>query len=440
MTTNPTRTMALTMFMLPFGYHTGVWRHPESRSSEVGQLSLIRDMAQAAERAKLHAAFFADSLDVSPLRVGGNRASGRYDPIVTMSALIGATDKLGLIGTMSTTFSDPYNLARHFAALDTLSDGRAGWNIVTSVAGHENFGMSRMPDSAERYRRATEFVDVVTKLWESWDPDAVIDDKAGGRWADPAKIRDIGHVGDFYDVRGALTLPRPPQGHPVLVQAGQSEAGIELGSSVGDVIYTAQPVKERSIAFYDDFKSRVASKGRDPERVKILPGIMPIVAETQADADEIAADYAQYIDPVMGRTQVESMLDIDTSDLDIDDRVPAERLPDIAAARTPWQRTLLRLTPDHSIRELMVEASRAGGHQWIASTPEKIADLMIDWFDSRACDGFNLNAPQVPVGMNRMLDLLVPELQERGYFQHEYRGDTLRERMGLAMPTETPRR
>jgi len=425
--------MALTLFMLPFGYHTGVWRHPDSRPEEVGRLSLIREMAQAAERAKLHACFFADSLDVSSIRIGGNRASGRYDPVVVMAALIGYTERIGLIGTVSTTFTHPFNTARHIAELDILSGGRAGWNIVTSVAGQENFGMTEMPDSAERYARATEYVDVVKQLWHSWDRDAVVIDRERGLWADGTKIHDIGHIGQHFDVRGALTLPRPPQGYPVLVQAGQSPDGIELGSSIADLIYTAQPDQQKSVDFYAQYKAKVASKGRDPERVKIIPGIMPIVGDTQAEADEIAADYGRYVDPVLGRQQVESTLALDTSDLDLDERIPAERLPDPEHATTPWQRTIARIAPERTIRELMVELSRAGGHQWMASTPSRIADRMIDWFESRACDGFNLNCPQVPIGMNRVLEQLVPELQERGYFQTEYRGDTLRERMGLEL-------
>jgi len=427
----PTRQMALTLFMLPFGYHAGVWQHPDSRPWEVGQLSLIKEMAQAAERAKLHACFFADSLDVSSLKFGSQRASGRYDPIVAMSALIGFTDKIGLIGTASTTFNEPYNLARHYAEIDILSGGRAGWNIVTSVAGGENFGMADMPEAEDRYERATEFVDVVRKLWLSWDADAIIVDRERGLWVEPDRLHQIDHVGKYYSVRGPFSFPRTPQGHPVLVQAGQSPAGMRLGSAVGDVIYTGQPDHAKAIEFYATYKDMVKAGGRDPEGVKIIPGIMPIVAETEAEALEIAEDYGSYVDPINGRKQVEWFLDVDTTGIDYDEPIPAERLGDPEQSKTPWGRTLGRIAPGRTIRELAVESSRAGGHQWMAGSASQIADRMIEWFDSRACDGFNLNCPQVPVGMNRVLDLLVPELQERGYFQTEYRGDTLRERMGL---------
>jgi len=304
---------------------------------------------------------------------------------------------------------------------------------VTSVAGAENYGMADMPEAEDRYERATEFVDVVRKLWLSWEPDALIVDRERGLWAEPDKLHEINHVGKYYDVRGPFTFPRTPQGHPVLIQAGSSDAGIKLGSAVGDLIYTAQPAKDKSVEFYTRYKAAVAGTGRDPEKVRIIPGIMPIVGETEAEAKEISADYGRYIDPVNGRKQVEWYFDIDTSDLDFDEAIPAERLPDPEQAKTPWARTLGRSAPGRTIRELAVESSRAGGHQWMAGSPQQIADRMIDWFDDRACDGFNLNCPQVPVGMNRVLDLLVPELQERGYFQTEYHGDTLRERMGLSV-------
>jgi len=431
MASTPNRKMALTLFCLPFGYHTDAWRHPESRAEELGHLEFTRDIVQAAERAKIHAVFFADSQDATSVRTGGNRATGINEPISSMGAMIPLSEKVGLMGTMSTTFEEPYNVARQLAGLDTLSSGRIGWNIVTSIFGNQNYGLARMPDPAIRYRRATEFVEVVKKLWDSWESDAVISDREGGWWVDPDKMHDINHVGEFFNVQGPLNMPRPPQGHPVLIQAGQSEDGIGLGSSVADAIYTAQAEKENSQAWYAAFKAKVQAKGRDPELVKILPGIMPIIGETQAEADEIAAELASYINPVHARKTVERVLYVDTSDLDMDERVPAERLVDSDEHHSRWHTIYKPMALRMTIREMGVELSRASGHQWVAGTAQSVADLMIDWFDSRACDGFNLNPPHIPVGMHKMLDLLVPELQERGYFQEDYRGDTLRERMGL---------
>jgi len=431
MANKPQRQMALTMFLLALGYQTDAWRHPESRAEEIGHLSLTRDMVQAAERAKIHSVFFADSLDATSLRTGGNRATGLNEPLSSIGPMIPLTEKIGLMGTISTTFAEPYNVARQLAGLDTMSDGRIGWNVVTSIMGNQNFGMPDMPDPVLRYRRAAEFVEVVKKLWGSWEPDAVVVDRERGWWADPEKIHDIDHEGEFFKVQGPLNMPGPKQGHVAFVQAGQSPEGIDLGSSIGDAIYTAQPVKDRSKAFYEDFKERIRGKGRDPEKVKILPGIMPIVGETEAEATELANTLGELINPVQGRRQVERVLDVDTSDLDLDEKVPAERMIDNPGRHERWRSLYRPMAERMTIRELLIELSRASGHQWIVGTPQRIADLMIDWFDDRACDGFNLNPPMVPLGMNRMLDLLVPELQERGYFQTEYRGDTLRERMGF---------
>lgn len=426
--------MVLTMFMLSFGYHAEAWRRPDSRAEEAGRLSLVRDMAQAAEAAKLHAIFFADSNESWGALENNVRSLSIYEPISTIGALSGYTEKLGFIGTSSTTFSHPYSVARQFAGLDLLNGGRTGWNIVTSINGEANFGSEPLPLPEDRYRRATEFVEVVRALWDSWDADAVIADRDSVRWLDPSRVRAIDHAGEFFTVRGPLSMPRSPQGQPLLVQAGQSPAGIDLGSSVADAIYTVQPDRDASIAFYADYKDRVRAKGRDPERVKILPGIMPFLGETLADAQEMAADLARYIDVPTGRAHVARMLDVDLSDLEQDDMIPMERLPDGPQRMQRW-RLFRDMAAEKTVGELMVELSRAVGHQWMIGTPSTVADRMIDWFERRACDGFNLNPPSVPHGMQLMFDLLVPELQERGYFQDEYRGDTLRERMGVELPS-----
>jgi N-acetyl-S-(2-succino)cysteine monooxygenase len=426
------RQMILTMFMVGFGYHNDAWRLPGSRSEEVSRLSIIRDMTQAAERAKLHAVFFADSNEASGLRRKSVRALSVYEPISTIGALIGHTEKIGLLGTASTTFSEPYTVARQFAGLDLLSDGRVGWNVVTSVNGALNFGYTEMPDPEFRYRRATEFVDVVQRLWSSWDADAIVNDRASNTWVDPDRVHDIDHRGEFFTVKGPLNMPRSPQGRPLLVQAGQSPAGVELGSSIADAIYTVQPDKAKSIEFYADYKERVRAKGRDPEKVKILPGIMPFVGRTLAEAQELADGLAAVIDVEEGRAMVSRMLDVDISDLGQDERIPLERLIDGPQRMERW-RLFRHLAETSTIHELMVELSRAVGHQWMIGTPGMIADRMIEWFDERACDGFNFNPPSIPEGMTAMLELLVPELQERGYFQDDYRGDTLRERMGATL-------
>ena len=432
MTERRKRQMILTMFMLGFGYHNDAWRRPGSRSEEVSRLSLVRDMAQAAEAAKLHAIFFADSNEAEGIKRRSIRGLSIYEPVSVIGALIGATSKIGMIGTASTTWNQPFTVARQFAGLDILSEGRVGWNVVTSINGAVNFGYEEMPDPSFRYRRATEFVEVVKQLWDSWDADAIINDREANIWVDPDKVREINHKGEFFTVKGPLNMPRSPQGRPLIVQAGQSPDGIELGSSVGDMIYTVQPDKQKSIDFYADYKQRVAAKGRNPDKMKIMPGIMAFVGDTMAEAQEYAADLANWIDIEEGRSMVTRFLDADVSDLELTERIPAERLIDGPQRMERW-RLFAELAKTYTVHEMMVEIARAVGHQWMIGTPSMIADRMIEWFDARACDGFNLNIPSMPDGLERVLGLVVPELQERGYFQDDYHGDTLRERMGAEL-------
>lgn len=422
--------MVLTMFMLAFGYQNDAWRSPSSRAEEVGGLEMIADMTLAAERAKLHAVFFADSADGGPLLGGDNRGVTVYEPIATLGALAAKTSHIGLIGTASTTFNEPYTVARQFATLDNLSKGRIGWNVVTSFTGARNYGLEEMPGPEERYRRAGEFVEVTAKLWESWDRDAIISNRERGLWVDPERIHRINHRGEHFRVEGPLNIPRPAQGRPLIVQAGQSEAGIDLGSSAADVIYAMQSDLEHSKAFYRDYKRRVEAKGRKAEHVKILPGIMPIVGRTEREAQDLSEELASYIRVDSGRRTVEKMMDVQIDDLELSDRIPPERMVDGPGRMDRW-RVYRNYALEHTLEELITELSRAMGHRWMVGTPGAIAEDLIEWFDGRACDGFNLNPPSVPVGMNAMLELLVPELQERGYFQHDYTGSTLRERMGV---------
>lgn len=432
MNKRPNRQLALTMFMTGFGFHNDAWRRPNSRADEIGKLSLIRDMAQAAEAARLDAIFFADSYGTNGLRDGAYRGTSVYEPISVMGVLSGHTEKIGMIGTQSTSWSEPYTVARQLAGLDALTGGRIGWNIVTSTRGNENVGRDEMPLPELRYRRATEFVGVVKKLWDSWDADAVIDDRARAQWVDGSRIRNIDHRGEFFAVQGPLTIRRSPQEWPVLVQAGQSADGIELGSSYADIVYAVQPERAGAIEFYSMYKDKVASKGRDPEKVKILPGIMPVVGRTQSDAEQLAAELADCIVAESGRSMLGGMLDLDVSDLDLGDKIPQERFVDGPRRVKRWY--LFRdLAKEMSLRDLIIHVSRSLGHQFLIGTPDTIADSMIDWFEARACDGFNFNPPSVPDGMENIFQLLVPELQERGYFRHEYVGDTFRERSGLVV-------
>lgn len=427
------------MFMVGFGFHNDAWRRPGSRAEEIGQLSLIRDMAQAAEKARLDAIFFADSYGAKGLRDGSYRGTSVYEPISVMGVLSGHTEKIGMIGTQSTSWSEPYTVARQLAGLDVLTGGRIGWNIVTSTRGNENVGRDEMPLPELRYRRAMEFVDVVQKLWDTWDADAIIADRARGRWVDDSRIRDINHRGEFFGVQGPSSIQRSPQDWPVLVQAGQSANGIELGSTYADIIYAVQPDRAGAIDFYSMYKEKVRAKGRDPEKVKILPGIMPVVGRTQSEADELSAALADCIVEETGRAMLGRMLEFDVSDIELGDKIPADRFVDGPQHVKRWY--LFRdLAKEMSLHELMIHASRALGHRFVVGTADKVADAMIDWFEAYACDGFNFNPPSVPEGMDNMFELLIPELQERGYFRHEYVGDTFRERSGLVVSDDDVQR
>lgn len=436
MAATPTRRMNLTTFVIPAGHHKDSWRREGSRIEEVPGLDYVVELAQMAEAAKIDAVFFGDIANANPTLRGDIKTNGYFEPISTLSAIAARTSRIGLIGTMSTSFESPYTVARQIAGLDHMSGGRAGWNLVTSFDGFANYSYAEAPDPEERYRRATEFAKVVTELWDSWEDGAVIADRASGDFVDVSKIHRIDHVGEYFRVEGPLPGPRSPQGHPVIVQAGSSGPGLELGSSVADAIYTAQPVKERAVEFYASFKEMLARKGRNPEHTKVLPGILPIIGETMKEAEELAAELGSFVNLEHGRRQVSAGLaGLDLSSLDYDDRIPAEWLsedPNLGSRYHVFRRKIV--DQGMTLRDLIIDMARSAGHQWIIGTPQTIADSMVDWFEDRACDGFNLNSPYNPGGMRQLCEQLVPELQNRGYARQEYEGTTLREHFGLPRP------
>lgn len=424
--------MALTTFMLPAGYHKDSWRMEGSRAEELGNLEFVAELVQMAEAAKLDAVFFGDVAHANTLLRGDIKMNGFYEPMTVLAALAAKTKHIGLVGTISTSFTEPYNVARQLTGLDNMSNGRAGWNIVTSSDGFQNFGMEEAPDPATRYRRATEFVDVARKLWDSWDDGAVIVDRETGEYLDRSRLHKINHEGEFFKVEGPINMPTSPQRQPVLAQAGSSGPGMELGSSIGEMIYTAQPDKDRSIEFYAKFKELAAGKGRNPDHVKIIPGILPILGDTEAEAQELADELGRHVHLENGRTQVGADLRMDLSELDYDEAIPVEWFKDDESLGSRYQ-IYRRKSVDMgmTLRELIVDLARSTGHQWMAGTPGQVADRMIDWFEARACDGFNLNSPFNPGGFKLICDKLVPELQDRGYFRTEYEGATFRENLGL---------
>lgn len=431
------RHMVLSIFMITAGYHYDSWTMLGSRVEELGQLGLVKEMAQKAEAAKLDIMFFGDVSSAGRIPGADPTVSGHYEPFTTLAALSQHTSNIGMIGTASTSFYEPYNLARLMAGLDEMSGGRAGWNMVTSSVGHENFGIQEAGSSEERYRRATEFADVVTRLWDSWADDAMVCDRQAGIWADPERIKPLRHTGEFFDVQGPLNMRRPVQGRPVLVQAGSSAAGLEFGSRFADAIYTTQPVKEDSMAFYRQFKGLVGGHGRNPDHVKVIPGIVPILGATEKEAQDVMRNLGDHVNMASGRYLLENRLEMKLDEIDLDERIPSSywsRGP-VKQSKSRWE-VFRHLSEDkgYTLRELILEHSRGHGHQWVAGTASKVADVMVDWFESGACDGFNLNAPYIMGGFDAICDLLVPELQNRGYFRGEYEHSTLRGNLGLERP------
>lgn len=428
----PEKHMVLTTFMLPAGYHKDSWRMEGSRAEELGNLDFVAELTQMAEAAKLDAVFFGDVVHANTLLRGDIKMNGFYEPMTVLAALAAKTKHIGLVGTISTSFSEPYNVARQLCGLDNMSNGRAGWNIVTSSDGFQNYGIEAAPDPATRYRRATEFVEVTKKLWNSWEDGAIIVDRESGEYLDRCRLHPIDHEGEFFKVQGPLNMPTSPQRQPVLAQAGSSGPGMELGSSIGEMIYTAQPDKQRSIDFYAKFKKLAADKGRNPDHVKIIPGILPILGDTEQEAQELADELGRHVHLENGRVQVGADLRMDLSELDYDEAIPAEwfKTEHTYGSRYDIYR-MKSVDKGMTLRELIIDLARSTGHQWMAGTPAQVADRMIDWFESKACDGFNLNSPYNPGGFKLICDKLVPELQERGYFRAEYEGATFRENLGL---------
>lgn len=430
------RHMMLSMFMITAGYHYDSWRMEGSRAEEWGQLGLLRDMVQKAEAAKLDAVFFGDIASAGKVPGSDPTVSGHYEPITSIAALASVTSRIGMIGTASTTFLPPYAVARYFNGLDSLTGGRVGWNVVTSSAGNRNFGMDEMPSGEERYAMAAEFLDVTTKLWDGWSDDAVKVDRANGIWADPAKIQRTDHKGKYFSVEGPINMPRSPQGRPVIVQAGSSENGMAVGAKYAEAIYTQQTQKQAAIDFRHSFHEKVKGFGRDPRQVKIVPGIVPFLGETEAEARELERDLASYVNMEAGRRFIGTRLELDLSEFPLDEVIPEEWFVGPKVESRSRYEVFRKLSVDekYTLRDLILVNARSHGHQSITGTPSQVADLMIDWFEAGACDGFNLNSAFVPGGQELILDLLVRELVSRGYFREEYEGTTLRDHLGLDRP------
>jgi len=436
------RQLKLGAFLSPTGHHAASWRHPDTPADAGTSFAHFRQLAQLAEAAKFDAIFTADSdgawqrANDPEVRRRTSQGAG-FEPITLYSALSAVTRNIGFISTVSTTYNAPYHVARKYASLDLISGGRAGWNVVTSgnpQAAH-NFGLDEHPEHGERYRRAAEFVEVVKGLWDSIEDGAFIHDKKSGICADPDRIHTLDHRGEFYRVRGPLTVPRSPQGHPVIVQAGASEPGRELAARTAEAIFAAWQELSDAQAFYRDVKGRAARLGRDPDHIKILPGVYPVIGRTEQEARDKLEQLRALIDPRIGLSLLQSLGGPEVlSAYDLDGPVPQD-LPETNANKSR-QKLLLDLAAREqlTIRQLYEWVAGARGHRVIHGTPERIADQLEEWFVSEAADGFNLLAPTYPTGLVDFIELVVPVLQRRGLFRTEYEASTLRGNLGLPIP------
>ncbi|MCR8657155.1 LLM class flavin-dependent oxidoreductase [Paenibacillus endoradicis] len=424
-------------FMIP-GHHVASWRHKEANTDGIFNFDFLKELALTAERGKFDALFVADGYSYEHNGKDSQRVGISFEPFTLLSAVSAVTSKIGLIGTVSTTYNEPFNVARKFGSLDLLSKGRAGWNVVTSGRDSEaqNFNLDQHLLHHNRYERAEEFVDVVTKLWDSWEDDAIVANKQLGIYAEGNKIHPINHEGQWFKVKGPLNIPRSPQGQPVVVQAGSSDDGKELAARTAEVIFTAWQTLEEAQAFYKDVKGRLSKYGRQEDELKIMPGVFPIIGDTEEEALQRKQYFDSLIPEELGIQYISSFLSIDLSGLSIDDPIP--QLPEVDSingGKSRFQLLKDLITRENlTIRQLYTRIAGARGHREIVGTPEQIADQLELWIQNRAADGFNIMPPYLPGGLDEFVDKVIPILQQRGLFRYEYEGDTLREHLGLEKP------
>ena len=431
------RQLHLGAFMRPVGIHTGAWRYPGAAPDANFNFPLLKRFIQRLEAAKFDAFFMADHLAVLNMPLSALKRSHTvtsFEPVTLLSALAGATEKIGLIATASTTFDEPYHIARRFASLDHISGGRAGWNIVTTANPDAalNFGYTDEIDHDARYRRAREFHDVVTGLWNSFADDAFVRDVESGIFFDPDRLHVLDHKGEHLSVRGPLNIARPIQGWPVIVQAGASEAGRALAGATAEEIFGAESSLERAQAFHADIRRRMVENGRDPELLRVLPAAFVVVGDTIEEAQAKRARLDSLVHYDSGIHSLSAMLGHDVSGYDPDGPLPD--IPETNASKSARERMIeVARRKNLTIREL---AAKAGSYSGLAfvGTPQSIADEMQQWLEARASDGFNIMFPWLPGGLDDFVDRVVPELQRRGIFRREYRGTTLRDHLDLPRP------
>lgn len=432
-----TKQLHLGAFMRPVGIHTAWWRYPSAAADANFNLKHLVHFIQTLERGCFDAFFMADHLAVLNMSMDALKRSATatsFEPLTLLSALAMVTERIGLIATASTTFDEPYHIARRFASIDHISDGRAGWNIVTTANPDAalNFGREDMMEHDARYARAREFYDVVTGLWDSWADDAWLRDKETGIFFDPAKMHELAHKGPHLSVKGPLNIARPVQGWPVIVQAGASEAGRQLAAETAEVIFGSSRTIEDGQHFYADMQRRLKAVGRDPGSLKILPGVLVVVGHTTEEARAKLALLDSLVHPESSLPNLSMRLGVDASQFDLD--APLPEIPESNASQS-GRATLVEMArrDNLTVRQLAQFVGGYGGLQMVG-TPAEIADQMQAWLEQEASDGFNVMFHSVPEGLDDFVNLVVPELQRRGIFRKAYEGRTLRDHLGLARP------
>jgi len=429
--------LRLGAFMRPVSIHTAAWRYPGGTPDANFNLRALISYAQTLERGKFDAFFMADHLAVLNMPMDALKRSATvtsFDPLTLLPALAQHTSRLGLIATASTTFEPPYTIARRFASLDHISEGRAGWNLVTTSNPDAalNFGMDDQMEHGERYARAREYFDVVTGLWDSWADDAFIRDVESGIYFDPQKLHVLNHKGKYLQVRGPLNIARPIQGWPVVVQAGASEAGRQLAAETAEVVFAAGGPIEAGRVFYADVKGRAAKIGRDPDHIKILPGAFVVIGSSLDEAREKRARLDSLVSYDSGIAALSIAIGVDARKFDPDGPLP--EIPETNASKSGRERVIaLSRREKLTVRQI---AGRLGGYGGLGmmGTPRMIADQMQEWLETGGSDGFNVMFPYLPGGLDDFVNLVVPELQRRGLLRTEYEGKTLRENLGLPRP------
>ncbi|GGC36715.1 MULTISPECIES: LLM class flavin-dependent oxidoreductase [Erythrobacteraceae] len=424
-------------FMRPVSIHTGAWRYPGAIRDANFSLKAIQRFIRSLEAAKFDYFFMADHLGVLNLprqALMRSHTVTSFEPFTLLSALAGVTERIGLVATASTTYEEPFHVARRFASLDHISGGRTGWNVVTTSNpdSSRNFGLETQPDHAARYHRAREFHDVVTGLWDSFADDAFVMDAAKGIYFDPARMRALNHKGEHFSVTGPLNIARPVQGWPVIFQAGASDPGRQLAAETAEAVFAAESTLEGSKAYYDDVKGRAATVGRNPNHIKIMPAVFLVVGDTVEEAHAKRAKLDSLVHYDSGIHSLSGMLGHDVSSFDPDGPLPD--IPESNASKSS-RRFMIELAQAENltIRQLAAKAGSYGGLAFVG-TAKTIADEMQHWLEQGACDGFTTMFPYLPEGLEDFTGKVVPELQARGLFRTEYEGETLRDHLGLPRP------